>query len=71
MNDRRLFLQSLGMAMLAPLVGGAALAAPLEAAAAATATTGVRATALAGGMYLVNGWILTEADLGALGVHAL
>ena len=40
MNDRRLFLQSLGMAMLAPLVGGAALASPLEAAAAATATPG-------------------------------
>ena len=69
MNDRRLFLQSLGMAMLAPLVGGAALASPLEAA--ATATTGVRATALGGGMFLMNGWILTEADLGALGIHAL
>jgi hypothetical protein len=69
MNDRRLFLQSLGLAMLAPLVGGPALAAPSEAAAAATA--GVRATALGGGMYLVNGWILTEADLGALGLHAL
>ena len=46
MNDRRLFLKSLGMAVLAPLVGGAALAMPLEAATAATATTGVRATAL-------------------------
>ena len=54
MNDRRLFLQSLGLAMLAPLVGGAALAAPLEAAAAVTAPTEVRATALAGGMYLVD-----------------
>ena len=71
MHDRRLFLQSLGMAVLAPLVGGAALEMPLEAATAATATTVVRATALPDGMYLVNGWILTEADLGALGIHAL
>jgi hypothetical protein len=70
MNDRRLFLQSLGLAMLAPLVGGAG-AWPAPSGAAAAATAGVRATALGGGMYLVNGWILTEADLGALGIHAL
>jgi hypothetical protein len=68
MSDRRLFLKSLGMAVLAPLVGGAALATPL---AAAAATTGVRATALPGGMFLVNGWILSPTDLDALGIHAL
>lgn len=66
MQDRRLFLKTLGLAALGPLLGGgAALAAPVGA-----ATAGVRATALPGGMYLVNGWILTASDLDALGIHA-
>ena len=43
MNDRRLFLKSLGMAVLAPLVGGAALATPLAAAAATHRGAGDRA----------------------------
>jgi hypothetical protein len=64
-EDRRLFLKSLGMAALAPLLG-AGPAAALPAVAAGPALT---VTAL-GGAFLVNGWILSRADLAALGIHA-
>jgi hypothetical protein len=62
---RRRFLKALGLALLAPLAGGLA-----GGARAAPAAAGIRATALPSGMFLVNGWILTAADLEALGIDA-
>ena len=73
---RRRFLKSMGAAALAPLVG-AGWAAPT--AAAGPAAAGPVAVGLAadrpavvavGGVFLVNGWVLTRADLAALGFHA-
>ncbi len=65
---RRLFLKSLGMAALAPLLGARPVAAaPLPGA--AVAGPGPAVTAV-GGFHLVNGWVLSKADLTALGLHA-
>lgn len=64
-EDRRVFLKSLGMAALAPLLG----VAPAAALPASAAGPGLAVTAL-GGAFLVNGWILSKADLAALGIHA-
>jgi hypothetical protein len=60
--ERRRFLKGLGAAAVAPLLGAGAAAAMPGAAPAV-----VRA---AGGVFLVNGWVLTAADLDALGLAA-
>ena len=81
-EDRRQFLKAAGMAALAPLLGGIAVA-PVAAGPVAAGTVGagpVGAGPVAGGplpevvavggVFLVNGWVLTGADLAALGLHA-
>ena len=68
---RRRFLKSMGAAALAPLVG-AGWAAPIAAAGPVTAGLAADRPAVVavGGVFLVNGWVLTRADLAALGFHA-
>ena len=64
---RRWFLKAMGAMALAPVLG----AGGLGAAAATPSATGPAATVIAvGGVFLVNGWVLTAADLDALGLHA-
>jgi hypothetical protein len=65
---RRRFLKSMGAVALAPLLGGAGLAAATPAAAAAGAAGPLPAVVPLGRMFLVNGWLLTRADLEALGL---
>lgn len=63
---RRQFLKALGAAALAPVIGGVP-------AAAAIAGAGLGAPAAVpgpGGVFLVNGWVLTRADLDLLGLRA-
>ena len=63
--ERRRFLKALGAAAVAPLLGASAAPAALPAALAApTAVAGP------GGVFLVNGWVLTRADLDVLGLRA-
>lgn len=75
-GDRRLFLKALGLSALAPLFGAAAAAAQGPMITAGIATAGrisadmVRAFP-SGGLFLVNGWVLTRADLAALGLDDL
>ena len=66
MEARRLFLKSMGAVALA------GWAAPLAAAAgpASAEPAAGPAVVAAGGVFLVNGWVLTGADLIALGLHA-
>ena len=59
---RRRFLKAMGAVALAPVLGAGGLAA----AAAAPLATAIAA----GGVFLVNGWVLTAADLDALGLDA-
>ena len=59
--ERRRFLKALGAAAVAPLLGASAAPAAL---AAPTAVAGP------GGVFLVNGWVLTRADLDVLGLRA-
>ena len=65
LEARRRFLKSMAAVALAPLAG---LAASLAAAASTTAPG--PAVVAAGGVFLVNGWGLTRADLVALGLQA-
>ena len=58
------------MAALAPLLGGLASVAPLPVAAGPIAAGPMPKVVAAGGVFLVNGWVLTKADLAALGLHA-
>ena len=76
MKARRRFLKTMGAVALAPLVG-AGLAEPLAAAApaaegptAAGSLAAGPAVIAAGRVFLVNGWVLTRADLDVLGLHA-
>ena len=57
-EDRRRLLKSIGMLALVPLLGSAVPAAAEP-----------RVVAM-GGVFLVNGWVLTRADLTALGLRA-
>ena len=59
--ERRRFLKVLGAAAVTPLLGAGAAAAP---AAAPAVIPGP------GGVFLVNGWVLTGADLDRLGLRA-
>lgn len=62
---RRRFLKSMGAAALVPFLGGAGTAA----AAAAPGLAGPLPEVVAlGRVFLVNGWVLTRADLEALGL---
>jgi hypothetical protein len=62
--DRRRFLAAAGVAGLLGLPAAAGAAAPLP-----VPGPGLRAVRL-GDMYLVNGWVLTAADVRALGLAA-
>ena len=57
-EDRRRLLKSIGMMALAPLFGSA------------VATAAEPRVVAVGGVFLVNGWVLTQADLAALGLRA-
>ena len=63
--ERRRFLKVLGAAAVTPLLGAGA-------AAAAGRSLGVAPAVVRGpgGVFLVNGWVLTGADLDALGLRA-
>jgi hypothetical protein len=66
--ERRQFLKVLGAAAVTPLLGAGAGAAALpNFGMAGAAPTVVRGP---GGVFLVNGWVLTGADLDALGLRA-
>ena len=60
--ERRRFLKALGAAAAAPLLG--ASAAP------ARRSPRRRRSRAPGGVFLVNGWVLTRADLDVLGLRA-
>ena len=56
---------------LAPVLGAGGPVVNGAAAAAAPLAAGPAATVIAAGrVFLVNGWVLTAADLEALGLHA-
>jgi hypothetical protein len=60
--ERRRFLKVLGAAAVAPFLGAGAAAAAIP--------PGVAVVRGPGGIFLVNGWVLTGADLDALGLAA-
>lgn len=71
LSERRRFLKALGAAAVAPLLGAGAVSAALP--------DGSRGFSLGampgavrgpGGVFLVNGWVLTGADLAVLGLRA-
>ena len=63
--ERRRFLTVLGAAAVTPLLGAGAAAAPAAAPAVIPAVIPGP-----GGVFLVNGWVLTGADLDRLGLRA-
>ena len=66
--ERRRFLKALGAVAVAPLLGaGAASAALPDWPMLGAAPAVVRGP---GGIFLVNGWVLTGADLDVLGLRA-
>jgi len=68
LEGRRRFLKALGATALAPVIGAGAAAAAVpdwEILGAAPAVV-----AGPGGIFLVNGWVLTRADLDVLGLRA-
>ncbi len=73
LQARRRFLKVLGAASVMPLLGAGAASAAIPG-----LGTGLRETLGAapavipgpGGVFLVNGWVLTGADLDALGLRA-
>ena len=68
---RRWFLKAMAAVALAPVLGAGGLGAAAATPSAAPSATGPAATVIAvGGVFLVNGWVLTAADLDALGLHA-
>ena len=62
---RRRFLKAMAAVALAPVLGAGGLGAAATPFAAGSATV-----IAAGGVFLVNGWVLTAADLDALGLDA-
>ena len=69
LTERRRFLKVLGAAAVAPLLGAGAVdaAVPSWEIDLGAAPAVVRGP---GGVFLVNGWVLTAADLDALGLRA-
>ena len=65
---RRRFLKSMGAAALAPLLGGVGIGAEAAAAAAPVLAGPLPQVIPLGRVFLVNGWVLTRADLEALGL---
>jgi phage tail tape-measure protein len=65
--ERRRFLKVLGAAAVAPLLGAGVVAAAVPGAVPAARPAVVPGP---GGVFIVNGWVLTGADLDALGLRA-
>ena len=65
--ERRRFLKALGAAAVTPLLGAGAASAAVPDWGLGAAPAVVRGP---GGIFLVNGWVLTGADLDALGLRA-
>lgn len=65
---RRRFLKTMGAAALAPLLGGLGTGGTAAAAAAPGLAGPLPEVVPLGRMFLVNGWLLTRADLEALGL---
>ena len=69
--ERRRFLKGLGAAAVTPLLGAGAAAAALPDWSLGGSLGAAPAVAPGpGGVFLVNGWVLTGADLGRLGLRA-
>jgi predicted cobalt transporter CbtA len=70
MQERRDFIKTLASALVLPLTPATGFAAELPATPAATPAARA-GDFVAGGFFIVNGWVLTRADLAALNLDDL